>query len=110
VWLGTSSALQSKGYGTHLLNITKLLFISGENRTGCRLITVDARNDERTLNFYRNNGFEYRSPKLTPDKRPDRNTFPMFFDLAGDWEYDPNSLEPVLPDGAVYNSDLRAKA
>lgn len=103
VWLGTNSRLQSKGYGTHLLNITKLLFISEENRTGCRLITVDARNDERTLKFYRDNGFEYRSSKLTPEKKSDRTTYPMFFDLGGDWEYDPGSLEPVLPDGTPYD-------
>lgn len=94
VWLGIDKGLQNYGYGSHLLNVTKLLFISEENRTGCRVITVDAIRDEKTLHFYRTNGFEYRDPKMTPETKPARNTYPLFFDLAGDWKYDPDALKP----------------
>ena len=51
-------------------------FFRTNNRTGCRFITVDAYNDEATLNFYKKNGFDFL---WNADKND--NTRIMFFDL-----------------------------
>ena len=34
-------------------------FLSEENKTGCRLAIVDAKNKPKVLNFYEKNGFRY---------------------------------------------------
>jgi len=47
-----------------------------DNRTGCRLVTVDAYNNPRALNFYQSNGFDFFTEK---DK--EQSTRSMFFDL-----------------------------
>lgn len=53
--LGVDQDFQSTGVGTFLLNFIKT-FIIDENKTGCRFITVDAYNNEKTLHFYQKNG------------------------------------------------------
>ena len=73
--LGTRSGLQSLGGGTQVINMLKRMFIR-ENRTGCRIMTVDAYNNPRTLRFYEKNDFSF----LT-DKDSERATRAMFFDL-----------------------------
>ncbi|MCQ2312981.1 MAG: hypothetical protein MJZ84_05990 [Paludibacteraceae bacterium] len=46
---------------------------------GCRYLTVDAMNNERTIHFYQDNGFV---PMIaTPSDNPE-DTIPMLFDLA----------------------------
>jgi len=67
-----------KGYhgiqiGTKALNIVKHIFIT-ENRTGCRLITVDAYADK--VGFYEKNDFLFFGDK---DKRKEKRS--MYFDL-----------------------------
>jgi hypothetical protein len=34
-------------------------FLSEENKTGCRLAIVDAKNNSKVLSFYEKNGFRY---------------------------------------------------
>jgi len=76
--LGTQKGLQSNGGGTYMLNMLKEMF-TRENRTGCRIMTVDAYNNPRTLEFYIRNDFQFLTEK---DNKPERHTRAMWFDLA----------------------------
>ena len=73
--LGVELTVQSAGIGSHLLNMVKELFLI-ENRTGCRFVTVDAYNNDRTINFYLKNGFQFLWNK---DKK--HQTRILWFDL-----------------------------
>ncbi len=81
--LGVDKSFQSQGLGTMIVDYIKQLFITN-NRTGCKFITVDAYDKEKTLNFYERNGFKYllksdednKERKLTP-----HNTKLMYYDL-----------------------------
>ncbi len=74
--LATSKEFQSTGIGTKVLDIIKLLF-TDKNKTGCRFLIVDAMNNERTIRFYKNNGFSIL--KASNDRND--STVLMFFDL-----------------------------
>lgn len=87
--LGTNSAFLGQGYGTAVMNFIKSMFTTN-NRTGCRFIIVDALNNERTINYYKeHNGFQF----LIEDERLEAkyigigvgrlplNTRLMYFDL-----------------------------
>ena len=73
--LAVRREIQGKNIGTHLVNLLKTLFVT-ENRTGCRIMTVDAYNRDGIPSFYERNGFEYLTGK---DKN--RQTRAMWFDL-----------------------------
>ena len=73
--LAIRKEIQNQDIGTHLVNLLKTLFVF-HNRTGCRIMTVDAYNDERVLRFYEKNGFQF----LT-DKDKEKHTRSMWFDL-----------------------------
>lgn len=73
--LGVIKEYQRQNIGTHLLNFTKLLFIT-ENRTGCRFITIDAYNKPEVIKFYKKNDF-----KFLYDKDKNKITRIMYFDL-----------------------------
>jgi ribosomal protein S18 acetylase RimI-like enzyme len=94
-YLGVSHLSHRRGAGTDLLDITKILFTAEENRTGCRIINVDAHNSERALGLYQKAGFIYANHNDTPEKKPDKPKFRMFFDLMGPWDYDPSLLRPL---------------
>jgi len=53
---------QKKGEGTTIVEFIRKFFIN-ENKTGCRFITVDAINNEKTLNFYQKNDFKFLTTK-----------------------------------------------
>jgi len=72
---GVQKEFQGLNVGTNIINIVKSMFLT-ENRTGCRLVTVDAYNQKNVLKFYYKNGFS-----RFDDKYPNRETKPMFFDL-----------------------------
>ena len=72
---GVTKEIQSKGLGTEILDWIKMSFVTN-NKTGCRFITVDAYNNERTLKFYQRNEFNFLSPD---DEKKD--TRQMYFDL-----------------------------
>lgn len=73
--LGVHIDFQKNNIGSFLLNMVKQLFLL-DNRTGCRLITVDAYNNPKVLNFYQKNYFSSFS-----DKDARQQTRAMFFDL-----------------------------
>jgi GNAT superfamily N-acetyltransferase len=73
--LGVRRDFRNQGIGTHLLNMTKSFFLTG-NRTGCRVLTVDAYKNEDVTAFYKKSFFDFISSK---DKRKQTRT--MFYDL-----------------------------
>jgi GNAT superfamily N-acetyltransferase len=73
--LGIDKDFQSKGIGSQILDFTERLFIA-ESKSGCRFITVDAYNNDKTLSFYRRNDFEFFLTTDTRDK-----TRLMYYDL-----------------------------
>jgi GNAT superfamily N-acetyltransferase len=73
--LGVHKKYCHQGIGSHILNMTKSFFLT-QNRTGCRIITVDAYNKEPVVNFYQKNHFAFIRPKET--KRELRT---MYYDL-----------------------------
>lgn len=74
---GIVKELHRSGIGSHIINMIKQLFLT-DNRTGCRLITLDAYNAPKVTSFYKKNDFEFLrdNPK---DKL--RNQRVMFYDL-----------------------------
>ncbi|MDO4510870.1 MAG: GNAT family N-acetyltransferase [Bacteroidales bacterium] len=48
-----------KGIGSEILDFIKFWFLSEENKTGCRLAIVDAKNEAHVLKFYEKNGFKF---------------------------------------------------
>lgn len=78
------------GFGTRLLNLTKVLFLTN-NRTGCRLITVDAYNKPEVLDFYGRSGFDF-----IWEKDRDRPTRTMYFDLTRTPESEVSRLSPSI--------------
>lgn len=73
--LATAKGKQSNGIGSEILNFLKGWFTEG-NKTGCRFIVVDAINKDRTINFYKKNGFKFLS-----QKDEGKDTRLLFFDL-----------------------------
>jgi GNAT superfamily N-acetyltransferase len=73
--LGVDKAYQGQDIGTSLINIVKRLFLS-ENRTGCRILTVDAYNDGRVTRFYEKSYFSF-----VTEKDLKKQTRAMFYDL-----------------------------
>lgn len=57
------------------MNYIKGYFLD-KNKTGCRFITVDATNNERTIKFYQKNGFDFLTEKDKAEK-----TRLMYYDL-----------------------------
>ena len=49
---------QRRGIGSLVIDFCKKLFVT-ENRTGCRVLTVDAYNKDSVLRFYSDKGFEF---------------------------------------------------
>ncbi|MEW6531078.1 MAG: hypothetical protein AB1473_09600 [Thermodesulfobacteriota bacterium] len=74
--LGVQKTFQQKGVGSLLLNLTKVLFVTN-NRTGCRLITVDAYNAPKVLDFYQRANFDFIG-----EKDREKPTRIMFYDLT----------------------------
>lgn len=72
---GVASGFQRKNIGSHIINMVKRMFLIN-NRTGCRLVTLDAYNKNDVLDFYKKNNFQFLYEK---DKSKSRRV--MFFDL-----------------------------
>ncbi len=73
--LGVREECQGNDIGTTLLNMVKRLFLA-ENRTGCRILTVDAYNTDRVIAFYERSHFT-----LVSDKDARRQSRAMYYDL-----------------------------
>ena len=74
--LGVHKDHQRKNVGTDIMNYIKMYFVDERQKTGCRFITVDAYNNECTINFYRKNEFKFLTEK---DEKSDHRA--MYFDL-----------------------------
>jgi len=74
--LGVTQDMRGKNVGSTLLDFVKLYFI-GENKTGCRFLTVDAYPD--AVPFYEHNDFH---PLRNDDEPLDMPTQLLFFDLS----------------------------
>lgn len=97
--LAVSEKFAGKGIGTEILDFIKMWFLSQENKTGCRLVIVDAKNKPNVLRFYEKNGFRYlfnkeidediyTKPPKNEEELKDRKHHPrclstrlMYFDL-----------------------------
>lgn len=86
--LGVNIHYSNKGIGTELMNFIKSWFVSPSNKTGCRYIIVDAYNNDKMLNYYINNGFEFlfsterqEIEYVYKNENEKLNTRFMYFDL-----------------------------
>jgi len=75
--LGVRSEFKRQNLGSHMINMTKWLFLC-DNRTGCRLLTVDAYNQPGVIGFYDSNDFQFLSDSRKDKRRRNRT---MFYDL-----------------------------
>ena len=57
--LAVSEKCADRGIGSQVLDFLKLWFMDPDNKTACRLLIVDAKNDLNVLKFYEKNGFEF---------------------------------------------------
>lgn len=76
--LGVDVNYQRYGLGTQIIDFSKMWFLDA-NKTGCRFITLDAYNLDKTINFYKNNGFKFLLKKN--DQEENARTVLMYFDL-----------------------------
>ena len=101
--LAVSETFAGHGIGSEIIDFIKLWFLSEENKTGCRLAIVDAKNKPNVLKFYEKNGFKYLfnreidedlyiKPPKNEEGRKDRiknprnlNTRLMYCDLLSDY-------------------------
>jgi GNAT superfamily N-acetyltransferase len=96
---GVTTSYQNKNIGTALMDYIKINFID-MNKTGCRFITVDAYNRDRTIKFYSDNGFNF----LTNDDKNDK-TRAMYFDLMpiANLHSDAIKAEPISPQSSTHD-------
>ena len=66
--LGVNKDYQKHGIGQELMDYIKMWFTDPHNKTGCRFIIVDAYNNDNTIKYYINNGFEFTFPDETTEK------------------------------------------
>lgn len=97
--LAVSHKFARMGIGSEILDFVKMWFEAPDNKTACRFIIVDAKNEPEVLSFYEKNGFSffftselqedlYTKPVDSPDEERERRLHPrklrtrlMFFDL-----------------------------
>ena len=48
-----------RGIGSQILDFIKMWFDAPDNKTACRFVIVDAKNESEVLTLYQKNGFEY---------------------------------------------------
>jgi GNAT superfamily N-acetyltransferase len=75
--IGVHKNYKRQGIGSNLLTYCKRLFVT-DNRTGCRLITVDSY--IKRMSFYENNGF-ILFPNQSLDIKAEDDTIIMYCDL-----------------------------
>jgi predicted GNAT family N-acyltransferase len=79
--LGVSNAIQNGGLGKQIIELIIGLVLF-ESKSASRFLIVDAYNNQRTINFYTKNGFQF----LLGDKDASENTRIMFLDLLPYWK------------------------
>lgn len=69
--LGINADFARRGIGSELMDFIKAWFIDEGNKTGCRFVIVDAYNEEKTLGYYKKNGF---IPLFSSESQEAQNT------------------------------------
>lgn len=57
--LAVAKEFSGQGLGSEVIRFIKEWFVVEDNKSGCRLAIVDAKNDAKVLSFYEKNGFSY---------------------------------------------------
>lgn len=57
--LAVSEQYGGQGIGSEIVRFVKEWFVEDDNKSGCRLAIVDAKNDAHVLSFYEKNNFKY---------------------------------------------------
>lgn len=57
--LAVSDEFKGLRIGDELMDFIKSWFIDPLNKTGCRYVVVDATNNEKVIQYYKNNGFSF---------------------------------------------------
>ena len=57
--LAVSEEYAGQGVGSDVLRFIKEWFLEDDNKTGCRVAIVDAKNNEKVLDFYQKNDFKF---------------------------------------------------
>ena len=75
--LAVHKDFQGDDIGDLVLTMTKSIFLT-QNRTGCRILTVDAYKRDYAVKFYEDNGFR----RISESKRELKaSTWTMYYDL-----------------------------
>ena len=89
--LGVSRKYRNQKIGSQIIDFIKAWFLSDHNKTGCRIVVVDAYNKEDVLHFYSNdnNKFSFLFKEESQEKLYNSvavdealKTRQMYFDLA----------------------------
>ena len=89
--LAMSERYSGQGVGSDVLHFIKEWFLEDNNKTGCRVAIVDAKNNEKVLDFYRKNEFKflfakeidedlYMMPPKDEEERKERIAHPRHLD------------------------------
>lgn len=57
--LAISKEFAGKGYGSDVVRFVKEWFVDDDNKSGCRLAIVDAKNSDNIIAFYKRNNFKF---------------------------------------------------
>ena len=57
--LAISKNYANQGFGSDVVRFVKEWFVDNDNKSGCRLAIVDAKNSKNVISFYEKNGFRY---------------------------------------------------
>lgn len=57
--LAISSDFSHRGFGSDVVRFVKEWFVNDDNKSGCRLAIVDAKNNSDVLSFYEKNNFKF---------------------------------------------------
>lgn len=57
--LAVSSHFAKQGIGSDIIRFVREWFAEDDNKSGCRLAIVDAKNDPQVLSFYKKNNFKF---------------------------------------------------
>ena len=56
--LAISKDYANQGFGSDVVRFVKEWFVDNDNKSGCRLAIVDAKNSKNVISFYEKNGFK----------------------------------------------------
>ncbi|WP_416445335.1 GNAT family N-acetyltransferase [Leeuwenhoekiella sp. A16] len=80
--LAVSTSLRGQGYGEEIIKILIGLALQQNDVCACKVITVDAYANPKSLNFYEKMGFAYLTDKTQVEEGETKPTKPMYLDLT----------------------------